>query len=1095
MPRLSTVFAVPPQTVRIVFSIASLTYVCLGFSQTRLVSVSDTKVSIAHALDSSGPLPLVIRFSAYLVRVPQADASQPPVPSVDASAPSTAPVPVTFWIFNDAEGGAPLWTEQQDVIPNKAGLYTVFLGSNSGGLPRDIFASGEARWIETSAVGFRANSRSPLVSVPYALKASDAETLGGRPASDYVLAEQLMSLLKSAASFSTTPSLAPRLRRCTVLFECGADPPFTADKFESVAPNGPSFISQATTGPPFQIVSRDLVPNLNADLFHGFSDSDFAKLRAPNLFSGSQQFFGGAVLPATGLAPANSTTGMPSNTLDLVASAYNSGTNSAENELFRWQAQPVNSNSSTPSGRLSLLFGSKDAAPVDTGFGINPNGTLTFAPGQQLPSSAVIDVLTNAGVLGGSTDPPTNGPTPTVVNSQQYPWIQSPSSQTGIQIGFNSVVLKPCPPGVNGTDLWHYVYISGTGVPEAVLMIGGTCQGGAPTGTIEFTAANAHPPGYTISSATAGLQEAINDAILHAGLDTSRNVVIAPGNYFLNARLSIRGNAMQISGSGATIICAMQDTCVMLGDPLSSLAFGRIKVSDLYFRPGVAHGTSPAIEDNAQGSAITNVSTDNPPGTSFGYFIQVDDDQAATLDRIDTGASGFHCDGSFCSAAIYAPGPPGIRNALASITNSNLTLNCTANGVDWRSGNAINITNTVIQGFPEFAFRRGPGGFGNSTMTGVYRERGNCSSPTSAGADIILQGRDLTITGGQGSKSIPQFASIGSAAWTYYIVPVSAQFGDGTPLMLGTAILDGVTPVPLQWPNIKGAASYHVLRTLLGLLSSTVAPYGTGNYAVATNLPANAICDANKCSFTDPAVASLASYTVNPTYFPRIDSWSGGIVVSASFDTNNPSGLPTLHGVLQNIVDVAPPSVVNIFPAAGSIDVLGTGSSFMPFISPYGATLYQANGAGNPRVKGRINFGGPVPQSLPFDLITWFDSNYAKTAATEDNRPSFDPADLATGLDVDGNLYERSATTYRIYIGALPDGKSQILNVSEEAVRSAAPVVAPTVSLSAGPNWTSGHGIPTEACINGSLYSNLDGSTETTLFVCAAGIWHAANVQ
>jgi hypothetical protein len=60
---------------------------------------------------------------------------------------------------------------------------------HSEGLPVDLFTSGEVRWLGIQ-VGLEAEPpRVLLVSVPYALKAGDAETLGGKPASAYMLSE------------------------------------------------------------------------------------------------------------------------------------------------------------------------------------------------------------------------------------------------------------------------------------------------------------------------------------------------------------------------------------------------------------------------------------------------------------------------------------------------------------------------------------------------------------------------------------------------------------------------------------------------------------------------------------------------------------------------------------------------------------------------------------------------------------------------------------------------------------------------------------------------------------------------------------------
>jgi len=57
-------------------------------------------------------------------------------------------VGVTFSLYKDSQGGAPLWMETQNVQPDKSGHYTVMLGSSSSqGLAPDLFVSGEARWL------------------------------------------------------------------------------------------------------------------------------------------------------------------------------------------------------------------------------------------------------------------------------------------------------------------------------------------------------------------------------------------------------------------------------------------------------------------------------------------------------------------------------------------------------------------------------------------------------------------------------------------------------------------------------------------------------------------------------------------------------------------------------------------------------------------------------------------------------------------------------------------------------------------------------------------------------------------------------------
>jgi len=103
--------------------------------------------------------------------------------------PLTGTVGVTFYLYQESQGGTPLWMETQNVQPDKAGHYSVALGSTSTqGLPANMFATGEARWLGVQVHGQDEQPRVLLMSVPYALKALDAETIGGKPASAFMMA-------------------------------------------------------------------------------------------------------------------------------------------------------------------------------------------------------------------------------------------------------------------------------------------------------------------------------------------------------------------------------------------------------------------------------------------------------------------------------------------------------------------------------------------------------------------------------------------------------------------------------------------------------------------------------------------------------------------------------------------------------------------------------------------------------------------------------------------------------------------------------------------------------------------------------------------
>ena len=54
-----------------------------------------------------------------------------------------------------------------------------------------------------------------------------------------------------------------------------------------------------------------------------------------------------------------------------------------------------------------------------------------------------------------------------VRSASEFNWKQSPLSALGTA-GRNSVSLNSCPPGVIATEPAYYVYLSGSGTPEAV---------------------------------------------------------------------------------------------------------------------------------------------------------------------------------------------------------------------------------------------------------------------------------------------------------------------------------------------------------------------------------------------------------------------------------------------------------------------------------------------------------------------------------------------------------------------------------------------------------------------------------------------------
>jgi hypothetical protein len=294
----------------------------------------------------------------------------------DSSKPLAGTVGVTFSLYKEEQGGAPLWVETQNVQPDNHGHYAVMLGSaSSQGLPADLFTDGEPRWIGVRPQGQTEQPRIMLASVPYAMKASDAATVGGLPASAFMLAPLPSS--SSSAAVSSGPSSQANLPSLGGTGTTDFLPLWT-----NSTTLGSSVLFQLGSGSTAKVGINTTSPASTLDV------------------NGAGTFRGLFKLPATGTATA--TTGKNSQAEDFVASAFSSATHAAVNQTFQWQAEPTGNNTSSPSGTLNLLFGSGTATPAETGLKLTNKGIFSFAAGQTFPGTGTVtSVASGAGLTGG----------------------------------------------------------------------------------------------------------------------------------------------------------------------------------------------------------------------------------------------------------------------------------------------------------------------------------------------------------------------------------------------------------------------------------------------------------------------------------------------------------------------------------------------------------------------------------------------------------------------------------------------------------------------------------------------------------------------
>ena len=269
-----------------------------------------------------------------------------------------------FSVFATENDRDSLWNEEQLVQLGTHGEYSVLLGAGSAiGLPQSLFAAGEPRWLAVS-VGDREESRTLLTSVPYALKAADAETLSGQPAANFVTQRQLDSRLRSTAAALAAQAVQPLVAASLT----GAGTAGYVPLWTSASTLGNSSLFQTGSGPAAKVGVGLAAPATTLDV------NGITTLR------GRLNLLG---------PTSTATSGGNSQALQFSASSYKAGAG-AVSQSYYLRAEPVGNDTDTPLSKLALLFAAGPASAVETGLSIAPNGVITFASGQTFPSSATL---------------------------------------------------------------------------------------------------------------------------------------------------------------------------------------------------------------------------------------------------------------------------------------------------------------------------------------------------------------------------------------------------------------------------------------------------------------------------------------------------------------------------------------------------------------------------------------------------------------------------------------------------------------------------------------------------------------------------------
>jgi hypothetical protein len=188
----------------------------------------------------------------------------------------------------------------------------------------------------------------------------------------------------------------------------------------------------------------------------------------------------------------------------------------------------------------------------------------------------------------------------------KYNWSQSGAANTILTAGSAATItLTPCPIGVDTSAVIplggpHGAYpvaiVDGTNT-ESAYVSGGTCTSGAVSGTIVFTPFFSHTAAaYTLQSATAGAQEAVNDGcsiIAPASGNAGQcHIVISPiggiSSGFGSApiwldTLYFHAWNSTLDGGGVIIDCEGRGPCLQNGNLSSSSRFNGNTINGLTF--------------------------------------------------------------------------------------------------------------------------------------------------------------------------------------------------------------------------------------------------------------------------------------------------------------------------------------------------------------------------------------------------------------------------------------------------------------------------------------------------------------------------------
>ena len=440
-------------------------------------TTSGNAVAITTTVATTAQVPRLVRFSGTL-----SDAT--------GNAPGSV-VGVTFSLYAEQNGGAPLWSEVQNVQVDKTGHYTALLGfTQPDGLPADLFTAAQAQWLGVRVEAQAEQPRIMLLSVPYALKAADAETFGGKPPSAYASASSSANSVLNGSihdpkvkndhpltlSGSGTTDYIPLWTNASTLsssviyqgsgHEIGIGTSNPVTPLEVTGNNSISIVDVTQTGSSGDAVSGDIT----ATSGHGFGVTgstasptgtgvvgvNTATTGSAVGTAGSSSSSGGAGVEGLASSPSGATFGVSGSTVSPVGTGVigqNLNTSGVGYGVVGNSSSStgvgVAGNASSTTGANFGMFGETSStsgvgvsgsASATTGFAIGVSGESVSTSGVGVLGNALAETGSAFGVKG------------TTASSAGVGVYGIASSDTGANLGVEGTAASPDAAGVQGTN-------------------------------------------------------------------------------------------------------------------------------------------------------------------------------------------------------------------------------------------------------------------------------------------------------------------------------------------------------------------------------------------------------------------------------------------------------------------------------------------------------------------------------------------------------------------------------------------------------------------------------------------------------------------